>query len=109
MTSITQETANLIDTLAGAAAKIGSTKASAKLNELIVDLIPPTADIALAALKVDNAELEEHLETLATAMKDVKAKLEAIIALDPADTEAAAHQTQALKTEVEGFLFEIGE
>lgn len=107
--TMTQETAYLIDTLAGAAAKIGSTKASAKLNELIVDLIPPTSDSALATLKVDNAELEGRVEILTTAMKDVQAKLEAIIALDPADTEAAAHQTQALKTEVDGFLFEVGE
>lgn len=109
MTTITQETANLIDTLAGAAAKIGSTKASAKLNELIVDLIPPTSDVALATLKADNADLEERVEKFVVAMKEVQSQLEAIIALDPADTEAAAHKTQALKTELDGFLFEVGE
>lgn len=48
--SISQETANLIDTLASAASKIGSTAASAKLNQAIVDLIPPSQTGELEAM-----------------------------------------------------------
>lgn len=44
--TITQETANLVDTLAHAASQIGSTPASAKINSLIVSLIPDTEDQA---------------------------------------------------------------
>ena len=47
---ITQETANLIDTLANAAGKIGSTAASAKINQVIVDLMPSTAAEELLSL-----------------------------------------------------------
>ena len=62
--SITQEAANLIDTLAHAASQIGSTAASAKINQLIVSLIPSTDDSAEAiaeALRQDNAALQLEL------------------------------------------------
>ena len=62
--SITQETANLINALANAASQIGSTAASAKINQLIVSLIPSTDDSAEAiaeALRQDNAALQLEL------------------------------------------------
>lgn len=109
MPIITQETANLVDTLATAAAKIGSTKASAKLNELIVAILPDTVNQEgfVEALRADNADLEGRLETLVTAMKDVQAKLEEILAIDHSPTIREA--TESLKSEVDGFLLEIGE
>lgn len=45
--NISQEIATLIDTLATAASKIGSTPASAKLNALIVELLPPSETATL--------------------------------------------------------------
>ena len=51
--TMTQETAYLIDTLAGAAAKIGSTPASKKINELIVELLPPNDESIADALRED--------------------------------------------------------
>lgn len=66
---ISQETAYLIDTLATAASKIGSTNASAKLNQVIVGLLPPTteekndADIA-EAFSLDNIALQEEVAAL---------------------------------------------
>lgn len=62
--SITQEAANLIDTLAHAASQIGSTAASAKINQLIVDLLPAStgADSIAEALRQDNASLAEDLK-----------------------------------------------
>lgn len=59
-TTITQETANLVDTLAHAASQVGSTAASAKINQLIVDILPATGnDESIAeALRQDNAELQ---------------------------------------------------
>lgn len=87
--SITQETANLIDTLAHAASMIGSTAASAKLNQAIVDLIPPSQTSELEAmvtqLQADNAQLTidanayrisndirgENLEVLRSAMAQI--------------------------------------
>jgi hypothetical protein len=62
--SITQEAANLIATLAHAASQIGSTAASAKINQLIVSLISSTDDSAEAiaeALRQDNAALQLEL------------------------------------------------
>ena len=51
---ITQETAILIDTLATAASKIGSTQASAKLNALIEpQIIQALYHAAMAGVKVD--------------------------------------------------------
>lgn len=69
MPLVTQETATLIDTLATAAAKIGSTKASAKINQLIVEILPATteekndADIA-EAFRLDNIALQEEVAAL---------------------------------------------
>lgn len=62
--NITQETANLIDTLARAAAQIGSTAASARLNQVIVELLTATADSPESiaeALRQDNAALQQEL------------------------------------------------
>jgi hypothetical protein len=68
--SITQETAQLIDTLANAASKIGSTPASAKINTLIVSLLPEekTDDVA-EALRQDNIALQEELSSLQTSAR----------------------------------------
>lgn len=69
MPLVSQETANLIDTLATAAAKIGSTPASGKINQLIVDILPATAeekndaDIA-EAFRLDNIALQEEVTAL---------------------------------------------
>lgn len=67
--SITQETAILVDLLATAASKIGSTAASAKINQLIVDILPNTHgyDDLLDALRQDNAALQEELKSLQTS------------------------------------------
>lgn len=64
--SITQETANLIDTLAHAASQIGSTAASAKINQLIVDILPATSagESIAEALRQDNAALRLELTSL---------------------------------------------
>lgn len=66
--SITQETANLIETLAHAASQIGSTAASAKINQLIVDILPAasgdTAESIAEALRQDNAALQLELTSL---------------------------------------------
>jgi hypothetical protein len=85
--SITQETANLVDTLARAASQVGSTAASAKINQLIVDLLPATGnDESIAeALRQDNIALTndlnayrisnemrgENLEVLRSAMAQI--------------------------------------
>jgi hypothetical protein len=60
---ITQETAFLVETLARAASVIGSTAASAKINQLIVDILPATAgDESIAeALRQDNIALTNDL------------------------------------------------
>ncbi len=66
--SITQETANLIDTLAHAASQIGSTPASGKINQLIVSLLPATggdtSESIAEALRQDNAALQQELASL---------------------------------------------
>ena len=61
--SITQETANLVDTLATAASKIGSTPASKSINELIVSLLPGNPLQAdLDALQVSSDIYQANLE-----------------------------------------------
>lgn len=66
--SITQETANLIETLAHAASQIGSTPASGKINQLIVSLLPATggdtAESIAEALRQDNEALQLELTSL---------------------------------------------
>lgn len=64
--SVTQETANLISTLANAASQIGSTAASAKINQLIVDILPAStgAESIAEALRQDNAALQLELNSL---------------------------------------------
>lgn len=66
--SITQETAQLIDTLATAASKVGSTAASSKINALICEILPePKADESVAeALRQDNIALQEELKRVST-------------------------------------------
>lgn len=61
--TITQETANLVDTLAHAASQIGSTPASAKINQLIVGLLPDTEDQAeiVDALREDLKLAQDQL------------------------------------------------
>lgn len=64
--TITQETANLVETLAHAASQIGSTAASAKINQLIVDLLPGTnesAETIAEALRQDNIALTAELDS----------------------------------------------
>lgn len=64
--TITQETANLVETLAHAASQIGSTAASAKINQLIVDLLPGTnesAESIAEALRQDNIALKAELDS----------------------------------------------
>jgi len=69
--SITQETANLIDTLANAAGKIGSTNASSKINALICSFLPDVEDDkALAeSLRQDNIALQQELASLQTSAR----------------------------------------
>lgn len=69
--SITQETANLIDTLASAASKIGSTNASSKINELICSILPGTEDEKSIAesLRQDNIALQQELASLQTSAR----------------------------------------
>lgn len=76
--SITQETANLIETLAHAASQIGSTAASAKINQLIVDILPaPTgADSIAEALRQDNAALQMELSILQNSARSMAENLE---------------------------------
>lgn len=59
--TITTETATLIDILASAASKIGSTPASQKINSLIVDLLPPS----------EGAALQQQIDELITS-SDIK-------------------------------------
>lgn len=65
---ITQEAANLIDTLAGAASKIGSTAASAKINQVIVELLPPSQVSELEAMVT-------QLQGSVVALTDANAQL----------------------------------
>lgn len=69
--SITQETASLVETLARAASQIGSTDASKKINQLIVDLLPPSTDKSdlIESLRQDNAEIEAELASLQTSAR----------------------------------------
>lgn len=69
--SITQETANLIDTLANAAGKIGSTNASSKINALICSLLPNIEDEKSVAEspRQDNIALQEELASLQTSAR----------------------------------------
>ena len=63
--SVTQETAFLIETLARAASQIGSTAASAKINQLIVDILPATTVRSTEdALRQDNEALQLELTSL---------------------------------------------
>ena len=63
--SVTQETAFLIETLARAASQIGSTAASAKINQLIVDILPATTVGSTEdALRQDNEALQLELTSL---------------------------------------------
>lgn len=63
--SVTQETAYLIETLARAASQIGSTAASAKINQLIVDILPATSVGSTEdALRQDNEALQLELTSL---------------------------------------------
>jgi hypothetical protein len=64
--SITQETAIMIDMLATAASKIGSTAASSKINALICEILPdPKDDESVAeSLRQDNIALQEELASL---------------------------------------------
>lgn len=102
--SITQETAILINTLANAASQIGSTAASAKINQLIVSLIPATDDSAEAiaeALRQDNAALQlelagtqksvgimaENLELLRSRMQEINQIAAGLLETVPADND----------------------
>lgn len=107
--TITQETANLVDTLAHAASQIGSTPASAKINQLIVELLPtPSADqVELDTLKARNAEVEKKFDDVMTGMDDFQVKLAAILEIDPIDQAAIRAATEALKAEVDGFIVEM--
>lgn len=69
--SISQENANLIDTLATAASKIGSTAASSKINALICEILPePKGDESVAeALRQDNIALQQELASLQTSAR----------------------------------------
>lgn len=64
--SISQETANLIDTLASAASKIGSTNASSRINSLICSLVP---DVEADALRQENIALQAELSSLQTSAR----------------------------------------
>lgn len=74
---ISQETALLIDTLATAASKIGSTPASAKLNALIVELLPPSeldeAQTMIAALQAERSSLQLTIESLSGQVSTLQA------------------------------------
>lgn len=104
--TITQETANLVETLAHAASQIGSTAASAKINQLIVDLLPGTnesAESIAEALRQDNialkAELDsthksalimaENLELLRGRMTEINQIVFAMLETAPADEDGA--------------------
>lgn len=73
---ISQETALLIDTLATAASKIGSTPASAKLNALIVELLPPSeldeAHTVIATLQAERVELHLNIEGLVNTNRELQ-------------------------------------
>lgn len=62
--SITHDTAILIDTLARAASQIGSTRASAKINEVICDLLPNTSTEQISALEASERVMSANLELL---------------------------------------------
>lgn len=75
---ISQETAQLIDTLATAAAKIGSTPASDKINRLIVAMLPDTAECEsiAEALRQDNAGLEDKLAIASSNLMGMRSILQ---------------------------------
>lgn len=103
--SITQETANLIDTLANAAGKVGSTEASAKINKAICELIPPSQigelEAMVTQLQADNAQLTtdanayrisndirgENLELLRGKLAEIKLIAVDLIESPPADND----------------------
>ena len=69
--SMSQEAATVIDTLASAASKIGSTDASKKINALICTLLPDTEDekSIAEALRQDNITLQQELASLQTSAR----------------------------------------
>ena len=78
--TITQETANLVDTLAHAASQIGSTAASARINQLIVDILPTqernSAESIAEALRQDNLALKNELLGLNISARTMAENLE---------------------------------
>ncbi len=115
--SITQETANLIATLAHAASQIGSTAASAKINQLIVELLPaPSVVEDLAeALRQDNAALQEELKSLSISeriagqnLEVLRAKLVEITTIAiQAVAESASEVSEELLSSLENDLRQI--
>lgn len=63
-TEVTQLKAILIETLAHAASQIGSTRASAKINEVICDLLPNTSVEQIAALEASERVMSANLELI---------------------------------------------
>ncbi|MCY1482351.1 hypothetical protein D9M68_159050 [compost metagenome] len=96
--SISQETANLIDTLATAASKVGSTEASAKINKLIVELLPtpeiPALQAQVAELIASNGVAQGNLELARNQLGQISLLLE-VLEADSADLNAQA-EAQAL-------------
>lgn len=92
---ITQETALLIDTLASAASKIGSTPGSARLNAVIVELLDP------APL---TAEERTALETAADNAEVFRAQLQRIAQIDTLLATANMEEGDALRSELDQLL-----
>lgn len=92
---ITQETAQLIDTLANAASKIGSTAGSARLNAVIVDLLDP------AQL---TAEERTALELAAANAETFRAQLIRLALIDDLLVTAEDEEAAALRAESAGIL-----
>jgi chaperonin cofactor prefoldin len=105
--SVTQETAYLIETLARAASQIGSTAASAKINQLIVDILPATSvgstedalrqenealQLELTSLQKSAGIMAENLALLRERMEQINTIAFGLLETAPADDDGEALQ-----------------
>lgn len=105
--TITQETANLVDTLARAASQIGSTPASAKIQQLIVDLLPATSEqqsseSIVEALRQDYQDMKNRYDRLLSFMNTIHDQVGEIYATGSEDAQSAISEISDLVT---GALF----
>lgn len=77
--TINQDTANLIDTLASAAAKLSFTNAGKQIEAQIIAMIPGATDSVAEALHQDNIELQTSGRIMAENLEILRGKMQEIV------------------------------